>query len=58
MKASDYSVSFESGLFNCCAEHIQSDDSEVKENSVIECDHCGIEMILLMKNGALFWCRN
>jgi hypothetical protein len=56
MKASDFDLDFSNGGFNCCQDHIYSCDDDVEIGSVIECEECGIRMILTeLSSGAIRW---
>lgn len=56
MKASDFDVDWNSPIFNCCNDHISECDDNVVEGSKIECEHCGIQLILTRcQDGKLKW---
>lgn len=52
----DYEFKFGGGVFNCCFDHVQNDTRPAFPGMVIECEHCGVEMILAKGNdGVLRW---
>ena len=55
MKVSDFEVDFDSGVFNCCQDHVYNCSDPCKENDLICCDECGISMRLEKVNGKLMW---
>ena len=59
MKASDFEIDWNTGIFNCCHEDIQNRTEDVKAGDVIECEECGIEMILQKhpETNVLMWRR-
>lgn len=57
MHASDFDVDFGSGLYNCCWDHIQSHKGTVKEGTVITCDDCGEQMVLVKFKSSFIWRR-
>ena len=54
MRACDFEVDYDK-LFTCCGSHIIECEQEVSVGSIIECDHCGKEMVLTNKDGKLMW---
>jgi hypothetical protein len=55
-KANEFPVDYSGGsLFTCCESHILECEQEVSVGSIIECDHCGKEMVLTNKDGKLMW---